>query len=193
MAKHDDSRRDEAARAETERLNGSSWRAAPLASGDRKSCRRSCRTSFCGRFWPSSRGQRRRCSRNCSESGSRHRHPTRCQTTRSRTSCGRSSTAWQRWVCSSSGRTISVTVHCTSGSTAQCCRTRWTSWGPMMELSGTSTFSEAGAREDIRLHLRYYADEDQRREWVKDWPDYELPAHEDPPYDRDSLLPACDW
>jgi hypothetical protein len=49
------------------------------------------------------------------------------------------------------------------------------------------------SEEDIRLHLRYYADEDQRREWVKDWPDYELPAHEDPPYDRDSLLPACDW
>lgn len=50
-----------------------------------------------------------------------------------------------------------------------------------------------GSEEDLRLHLKYYADEEQRRSWLKDWPDYDMPAHEDPPYDRDRLLPACEW
>jgi hypothetical protein len=49
------------------------------------------------------------------------------------------------------------------------------------------------SNEDLRLHLKYYADEKQRREWLADWPDYDMPAHEDPPYDRDRLLPACEW
>jgi hypothetical protein len=47
--------------------------------------------------------------------------------------------------------------------------------------------------EDLRLHLKYYADEEQRRSWLKDCPDYDMPAHEDPPYDRDRLLPECEW
>ncbi|MCX6545188.1 MAG: hypothetical protein NTV05_12370 [Acidobacteria bacterium] len=46
-----------------------------------------------------------------------------------------------------------------------------------------------GSEEDIRLYLRYYADEDCRRQWVVDFPDYDVPAHEDPPYDRDGHLP----
>ncbi len=46
-----------------------------------------------------------------------------------------------------------------------------------------------GSEEDIRLSLRYYADEDWRRQWVVDFPDYDVPAHEDPPYDRDGHLP----
>jgi len=47
--------------------------------------------------------------------------------------------------------------------------------------------------EDIRLHLQYYADEQQRLEWVKELPGLDLPPHEDPPYDRDRLLPAPEW
>jgi hypothetical protein len=47
--------------------------------------------------------------------------------------------------------------------------------------------------EDLRLHLKYYADEEQRREWAREWPEDDMPPHEDPPYDRDRLLPAPRW
>jgi hypothetical protein len=39
--------------------------------------------------------------------------------------------------------------------------------------------------EDIRLYLKYYADEEWRQEWVAHWPEETLPPHEDPPFDRD--------
>jgi hypothetical protein len=47
--------------------------------------------------------------------------------------------------------------------------------------------------EDMQLFLKYYADEDWRRQWHKDWPKDPIPAHEDPPYDRDRLLPKADY
>jgi hypothetical protein len=43
--------------------------------------------------------------------------------------------------------------------------------------------------EDIHRYLKYYADERERRDWLERFPDDELPAHEDPPYDRDRRLP----
>jgi hypothetical protein len=49
------------------------------------------------------------------------------------------------------------------------------------------------SEQDIELHLKYYADDEYRRMWQADWPDYNMPAHEDPPYDRDRLLPSCGW
>ncbi|HEY2117136.1 MAG TPA: hypothetical protein VGJ51_18700 [Candidatus Angelobacter sp.] len=49
------------------------------------------------------------------------------------------------------------------------------------------------SEEDMQLYLKYYADEDWRRQWHKDWPDDPIPAHEDPPYDRDRLLPKPDY
>ena len=49
------------------------------------------------------------------------------------------------------------------------------------------------SNEDIRLHLKYYADERQRRAWAREWPDDDMPPHEDPPYDRDRHLPAPEW
>ena len=49
----------------------------------------------------------------------------------------------------------------------------------------------SGSEEDIRLYLRYYADEEERRCWAKDWPDDTVPGHESPPYDRDRLLPRA--
>lgn len=43
--------------------------------------------------------------------------------------------------------------------------------------------------EETCLYMKYYAKEERRREWLADFPDYEMPAHEDPPYDRDDDLP----
>ena len=49
----------------------------------------------------------------------------------------------------------------------------------------------SGSDEDSYLWMKYYADEQTRRQWMKDWPDYEMPEHEDPPYDRDRHLPGA--
>ena len=43
--------------------------------------------------------------------------------------------------------------------------------------------------EDLQTYLRYYADEQYRRMWSEDFPEDNLPEHEDPPFDRDSQLP----
>lgn len=43
--------------------------------------------------------------------------------------------------------------------------------------------------EEIRLYLTYYADEDARSDWARDWPEDLLPPHETPPFDRDRHLP----
>jgi hypothetical protein len=45
--------------------------------------------------------------------------------------------------------------------------------------------------EDIELGLRYYDDQEQREHWAKDFPEYVIPPHEDPPYDRDRHLPKA--
>lgn len=45
--------------------------------------------------------------------------------------------------------------------------------------------------EDIDNHMRYYADEEERAQWMKDFPDYVMPDHVDPPYNRDEMLPAA--
>jgi hypothetical protein len=50
----------------------------------------------------------------------------------------------------------------------------------------------SGSEEDSELYLRYYADEEDRNEWAKDWPNDIIPAHETPPYDRDRYLPTRD-
>ena len=49
------------------------------------------------------------------------------------------------------------------------------------------------SEEDMLLYLKYYADEDWRRQWHKNWPNDPIPMHEDPPYDRDRLLPKPDY
>lgn len=51
----------------------------------------------------------------------------------------------------------------------------------------------SGSEEDIHLLLKHYADERFRQDWQKDWPDDPIPDHEDPPYDRDRLLPQPEW
>ncbi|HKE55572.1 MAG TPA: hypothetical protein VKB46_02685 [Pyrinomonadaceae bacterium] len=47
----------------------------------------------------------------------------------------------------------------------------------------------SGSEEDNQVYLRYYADQDHRRQWRHDWPDDPMPDHEDPPFDRDRHLP----
>jgi len=50
----------------------------------------------------------------------------------------------------------------------------------------------SGSEEDTLLYLKYYADEETRQAWLKDWPEDGLPEHEDPPYDRDRRLPQAE-
>lgn len=47
------------------------------------------------------------------------------------------------------------------------------------------------SEEDIQIGLRYYEDEEERQRWAKEWPNDVIPPHEDPPYDRDRLLPKA--
>jgi hypothetical protein len=47
----------------------------------------------------------------------------------------------------------------------------------------------SGSSEDMQTYLKYYADEDFRQRWSKDWPEDPMPKHEDPPFDRDDKLP----
>jgi hypothetical protein len=49
------------------------------------------------------------------------------------------------------------------------------------------------SEEDLLLSLKYYDDEEQRQYWKASFPDYIIPPHEDPPYDRDRLLPKAKY
>ena len=49
------------------------------------------------------------------------------------------------------------------------------------------------SEEDVQLDMKYYADEGWRRKWQEDYPDFVMPTHEDPPYDRDRLLPQPNY
>jgi hypothetical protein len=50
-------------------------------------------------------------------------------------------------------------------------------------------FLSSGSDEDNELYLKYYADDQWREQWHKDFPNDTIPPHVDPPYDRDSKLP----
>lgn len=62
-----------------------------------------------------------------------------------------------------------------------------TSFGYHIDMVGS------GSEEDIHLYLKHYADERTRQSWKKDWPEDEIPEHEDPPYDRDRRLPKREF
>src|SRR6266478_2452366 len=57
------------------------------------------------------------------------------------------------------------------------------SYAYMIDLTGS------GGDEDNQVYLRYYADEEHRKQWALDWPDDPVPEHEEPPFDRDRFLP----
>jgi hypothetical protein len=47
----------------------------------------------------------------------------------------------------------------------------------------------SGSDEDMHLYMKYFADEEYRQQWAKDFPDFEMPPREKPPFDRDQDLP----
>jgi hypothetical protein len=57
------------------------------------------------------------------------------------------------------------------------------SYAYMIDLTGS------GSEYDNQTHLKYYADEEYRRQWAHDWPNDPIPEHEEPPFDRDRFLP----
>lgn len=76
-------------------------------------------------------------------------------------------------------------------------------WGellrePMVLMPDNAAFAchidmvGSGSEEHTHLYMKYYAREEDRRSWLKDWPDDVLPEHEDPPYDRDRRLPQAE-
>ncbi len=54
-------------------------------------------------------------------------------------------------------------------------------------------FLSGGSDEDNNLYLKYYADEEWREQWRRDFPNDVIPPHVDPPYDRDSKLPKSQF
>ena len=51
----------------------------------------------------------------------------------------------------------------------------------------------ACSEEDLHLSLKHYDTEEQRQHWKARYPEDIIPPHEDPPYDRDRLLPKPEY
>lgn len=57
------------------------------------------------------------------------------------------------------------------------------SYAYMIDLTGS------GSEKDNQTYLRFYADDEHRQQWARDWPGDAIPDRESPPYDRDRFLP----
>ena len=55
-----------------------------------------------------------------------------------------------------------------------------------IQMSGASTDDDG-----IEAYLTYYADEEARREWAKEYPDSPMPERRELPFDRDRHLPSA--
>ena len=49
-----------------------------------------------------------------------------------------------------------------------------------------------GDDPDSQLYLKHYASQEERQHWLEHEPEFKMPPHEDPPYDRDRHLPSPD-
>lgn len=47
----------------------------------------------------------------------------------------------------------------------------------------------SGSDEDTELYMRYFAKEEYRQSFAKDFPDFQMPPRESPPFNRDKDLP----
>jgi len=47
--------------------------------------------------------------------------------------------------------------------------------------------------DDMIINFRFFADDEARERWMKQFPDYQMPARETAPFDRDRLLPQADY
>lgn len=67
---------------------------------------------------------------------------------------------------------------------------------PMPHVPGmnchTSPIGSCG-EDDMIINFRFFADDESRDSWMKDFPDYQMPARETAPFDRDHLLPQADY
>ncbi|MFI3190863.1 hypothetical protein BCS42_16785 [Crenothrix sp. D3] len=61
--------------------------------------------------------------------------------------------------------------------------------GEMMNMNCHIDLVSSGSQADTDLYLKYYADDDDRAFWLKQFPDDVLPSHEPLPFDRDQHLP----
>jgi hypothetical protein len=52
-------------------------------------------------------------------------------------------------------------------------------------------FVSSGSDEHTHQWLKHYADQQTRDDWKSRYPEYEMPDHQDPPFDRDRHLPAA--
>ena len=67
---------------------------------------------------------------------------------------------------------------------------------PLLPIDPRSTWHfdllSGGGEEETRTYLKHYADDGERTQWMVDFPDYEMPPHEDPPFDRSHSYPRTD-
>ena len=63
---------------------------------------------------------------------------------------------------------------------------------PEMGFNSHIDICGSGSEEDINVFYKYYANEKEREWWMKDFPDYKMPEHEDLLFDRDKNLPRSE-